>query len=475
MDWASNLFVGLFLTDCTGMIFFLVSILFRRLADKDAVFLRFLTKATMCAYLLPFVYIVLYMTNVNRFDANAVNLFYSTPAIMKICAALGLIWAGLFLVLLVYKLYRRYLWTKICRGNIPEEDERIAAIFNETCARLGIKEGKVALCRNDSVHVPCITYYHGYVVILPLVRYTEKQAGVIFYHELCHYLNGDLHLKTAGCIIALLHVFNPLVHILMRQTDLLCERCCDRAACDRGAGSFTPKEYFQIILRSLVSEYKADRYQLFALSDDKTNYERRVEYMLGYHRNGGLRRKTALILAACFLCGSSLTALAAGDGMTGAYQGLADDSSFRTTDNRYDVGVYDALDADAKVLPEFSEAYDLDPAKVTMVPEPIDPCTKIKEVSWTVPAGETVVSWGFVQHAGDEVLIVVTTGTDEDDEDDIEYQMGIKDPDAIMRYVEGTGRLDHTFKIDKNGTHYFFVTNVDETRDIHIHAYIFRD
>ena len=459
------------------MIFFLVSILFRRLADKDAVFLRFLTKATMCAYLLPFVYIVLYLTKVVKADSNAdeLNLFYGTTSIFEAGRVLGLIWAGLFLILLIHKLYRRYLWTRICRGNIPEEDERIAAIFADVCATLGIKEGKVALCRNDSVHVPCITYYHGYVVILPLARYTEKQASVIFYHELCHYLNGDIHLKTAGCIIALLHVFNPLVHILMRQTDLLCERCCDRAACDKGAGSFSPKEYFQIILRSLVSEYKADRYQLFALSDDKTNYERRVEYMLGYHRNGGLRRKTALILAACFLCGSSLTALAAGDGMTGAYREMADDSSFRTTDNRYDAGEYDAPDTDMEVLQEFSEAYKLDPAKVTMVPEPIDPCSKIKEVSWRVEPGETLMSWGFVQYAGDEVLIVVTTGTDEEDEDDIEYQMGIKDPDTIMRYVEGTGRLDHTFKIDKNGTHYFFVTNVDETRDIHIHAYIFRD
>lgn len=457
------------------MIFFLVSILFRKLVGKDAVFLRFLTKATMCAYLLPFVYIVLYLTNINRINARDVYLLYSTPAIMKICAALGLIWAGLFLILLIHKLYRRYLWTRICRGNIPEEDERIAAIFNETCARLGIKEGKVALCRNDSVHVPCITYYRGYVVILPLVRYTEKQAGVIFYHELCHYLNGDLHLKTAGCVIALLHVFNPLVHILMRQTDLLCERCCDRAACDKGAGSFTPKEYFQIILRSLVSDHKADRYQLFALSDDKTNYERRVEYMLGYHRNGGLRRKTALILAACFLCGSSLTALAAGDGMTGAYQEMADDSSSKTTDNGYDAEAYDAVGADLEVLQEFSEAYDLDPAKVTVVQEPIDPCSKIKEANWTVPAGETVVSWGFVQHIGDLVHIVVTTGTDEDEEDDIEYQMGIQDPEALMRYVEGMGSLNHTFKIDKNGTHYFFVTNLDETRDIHIHAYIIRD
>ena len=213
MDWASNLFVGLFLTDCTGMIFFLVSILFRKLADKDAVFLRFLTKATMCAYLLPFVYIVLYLTKVVTADANAdgLNLFYGTPSIFEAGRVLGVIWAGLFLILLIHKLYRRYLWTKICRGNIPEEDERIAAIFADVCATLGIKEGKVALCRNDSVHVPCITYYRGYVVILPLARYTEKQANVIFYHELCHYLNRDLHLKTAGCIIALLHVFNPLM------------------------------------------------------------------------------------------------------------------------------------------------------------------------------------------------------------------------------------------------------------------------
>ena len=458
--------------DLTGTVFFLAGSVLRRFADRDAVFLRFLTKATLFAYLVPYIYIVLYLTKWIRMDAgiDSFSLFHITPMLLTVYEVLGCLWLGIFLVLLTERLYRRYQWARLCRGNIPEEDREIAGIFSEICTELGIREGRVALSRNDSVRVPCITYYHGYVVILPLVRYTPQEARVIFYHELCHYLNKDLSLKTVGCIAALLHAFNPAVHILMRQMDLLCERCCDRAACERGSGRFTGKEYFKIIMRSLVSDHKTDKYQLFALADDMTDYERRVEYMLGYHKNGGLRRGTALALAVCFVAGSSMTALAAGDGMTGVYAGLTDESSARTTDVTYEDGAINVAEADDPVLEEHSRQYDLDPEKVTVMEEEIVPYSKIKQIHWKVPAGETVVSTEFWQSPGDIVTIVV-----EPDRDDIEYEMGIQDPTALMRYVEGTGRLTHDFLIDRTGLHAFYITNRSETEPLVMDAYIIRD
>ena len=49
----------------------------------------------------------------------------------------------------------------------------IMQVFEEICAELGVS-GKVSQCRNDSVKIPCITHCHGFVVILPLVKYTKK-------------------------------------------------------------------------------------------------------------------------------------------------------------------------------------------------------------------------------------------------------------------------------------------------------------
>lgn len=482
MNWASNLasnlFVLLLMLDMTGTIFFLVGSMFRKFIKNDVVFLRFLTVTTLCAYLVPFVYVILHLTQrfrSIRFKSNY-NLFYNTPLILELEAVLGCIWIVLFLVLLIYRLYRRYRWVQICRGNIPEEDDKVMQVFAQTCAGLGI-DGKVSLCRNDSIDTPCITRYHGYIVMLPLVRYTEEEARIIFYHELCHYLNGDLYLKATGCIAALLHVFNPAVHILMKRLDLICEQCCDRAACKKGKEIFTKQEYFRIILKSVLSDGKNDRYQLFALADDKSNYERRVEYMFGYHVNGGLKKSSAVVLAACFLFGSSITSLAAGDGLTDGYQDLVNETSDWST---YAAGGTDSMDVidamddvtDEEAIEILAKALGLDPEKVIIMDDGIELYSDDNEpwhISWTIDPEYTYLSSGFKQVVGDVVNVIVY-GTPEEQE----YRMGVMDPKMTMWYVEGSGKLWMDYLVEIKGRHYFFVNNRSETDYLDVEAYIFR-
>lgn len=467
MDWASNLFVVLLLLDMTGTIFFLLGRVVVLKAKYDVVFLRFLTEATLFAYLVPFVIVVLYLGRriTMLYTDSDIDLFYGTPLTQQLTAVLGCAWIGMFLILLLHRLHRRHVWTGVCKGNIPEEDENIIRVFEDVCAGFEIG-GEVSLCRNDSVNVPCITYYHGYIVILPLKRYTEKEAEIIFYHELCHYLHRDIHLKTIGCIAALLHAFNPLVHGLMKELDMLCERYCDRAACKKGEDRFTMKEYFQVIFDSLVDDDKQNRYQLFALAENKSDCERRVEYMKDYREHGGLKKGTAMVLAACFLLGSSVTALAAGDGVTDGYMDLADSTKVRSTDEGYaDIMTIDEKD---EILQEFAKEYNLDPEKVVFMDD-VEPYSDMREISWHIDPGWTYVSIGFNQQVGDEVVIVVY-GTP----DDLEYEMGIKDPKALMRYVTGSGMVHHDFLIDRKGRHYFYVYNPSETEQLAVEAYIFR-
>ena len=461
MDWASNLFIVLLITDITGTIFFTIGQLFRRQADKDVAFLRFLTDATVIAFLIPFVYVILYLNkriSIIKIESG-INMFYGTPLMLELTAVLGWVWTGMFLTLLAYRLYRVVRWRMVCRGNIPEEDPTVFKVFSEICSTFGIN-GKVSLCRNDSVDVPCITYYHGTVVILPLVKYTEKEAEVVICHELCHYLNGDLRLKTISCIAALLHVFNPVVHIMLRQIDMLCERGCDRAACKKGKDMFTKKEYFQVILNSLVSDGRKNRYQLFALADDRSSYERRVEYMVNYHVKGGLKKGTAIVLAIGFLMGSSITSFAAGGEVTDAYKGLADATKIMTevTERVETVSVTEVANMTAK-------AYDLDPDSVVIMEDEVAPQSLDEpwHITWTIPPGDTYMSSGFRQYVGDWILVEVN-GTPED----VPYETGIKDPKAIMWYTEGEGTTNFAFLVDIKGRHYFFVTNKSETEELHV-------
>lgn len=463
MDWVSNLFIALLLMNVTGTLFFLIGTFFRKIWFKnDARLLRLVVIATLCAYTIPFVYIFLYMSKrvVEIVDIESdVNLFYNTPVTIRLFTILGAVWIGAFLILLGYRLCRYLKWRNVCRGNIPEEDEVIQRRFLEICDKLGIT-GKVSLYRNDSIDVPCMTYSHGPVVILPLVKYTEQEADVILYHELCHYLEKDMFLKSWGILVALLHGMNPIAHILLKQMDLICEECCDRMVCEKASEDYTDQEYFGTIL-TLLTEGRRERYQLFALVDTESNYERRVRFMSEYRNHGCMKKGAALVLSACFLLGSSMTALAAGNELTNVYVDVAD----TTSDKASDLSI---SDADYKVMEEICRAYDLDPAKVVMIgDDSIEPYGLSFNVVWHVPADRTYMTSGFTKSEGSQVAIAVTA-----EPDTITYQTGIKDPNQLMRYVEGEGVISHTFDIEINGRYYFFVTNLSETEELYIEAFV---
>lgn len=474
MDWMSNLFLILFLTSITGTIFYLVGMIFRRVWFRDDVrLLRNQMRITQWAFLIPFVYIVLYVRARGgiRISDSSINLFYNTSVMRRMYAILGCVWVVLFLLLLVYKLYVRFRWMRVFRGNIPEEDAATEELFREICKRLGV-EGKVSLYRNDSVEMPCITYSHGFAVVLPLKRYTEKETAVILYHELCHYLNGDIYLKTVSCIVSLLHVFNPAAHILLKQLSLVCEECCDRMACEKGAEMFSRKEYFLMILNALAEEDRRERYDLFLLADTIGDYERRVQSMRKYCADGSLKKGTAVLLTACFLLGSSITALAAGDGVTEAYGAAAK----ATTDwveedgNAVESMAVSTAMSDEEVLEEFARTYDLDPEDVIMMGEDdIETIGNFITLEGDVEPGKTLMTSGFNKEIGDTV-IATTSGSPSD----IKYRMGIKDPNELMRYVEGSGYFSHEFSITIKGRYYFFVTNLNDSSKLHIKATVMK-
>lgn len=398
---------------------------------------------------------------------NSINLFYGTPLTLDLNVVLGCVWLVGFIVLLVPKLRERYRLTVRCRGNIPEDDENVLRIFEDICDELGIA-GKVCLCRNDLMNVACFTYHHGPVVILPFEKYTDKELEIIFCHELCHYLNKDIYLKTVGCIAALLHVFNPAVHILMKDMGMLCEIYCDRAASKKGANRFTTQEYFQTLLNLRVDSDTRDRYQLLAMADSKSDSERRTEYMKHYLESGGMKKGIAVALAACFLLGSSITSLAAGDGVAEAYGKLTEYTSDENTYAKF-MDITDVTDEEAVQI--LCAEYDLDPDKVVMTDDGMDLMSNsgLVQITWTVPKDTTYMSIGFKQEIGDELAVFVY-GTP----DDITYKMGIKDPKAKMWYVEGSNVVEMRYYVEIKGRHYFYVTNPSEEEELHIDAYILR-
>ena len=255
--------------------------------------------------------------------------------------------------------------------------------------------------------------------------------------------------------------------------NLACEEYCDSVACRRGDEFFTDKEYYGMILDELKEDRKRERYNLLAFAETRSDYERRVECMSNNRLHGNIKKGTAVLLSACFLMGSSITALAVGDGVTVAYRAVAD-----VTDNRVEEAVdiegsvetADTL-SEEEIIEEFARAYDLDPDDVVMMGDDnIETIGDTIVINWPgIPAGVTYMSSGFSQVEGDTATVTVVGSPS-----DIKYQMGLKDPHQVMRYVEGSGTLQHDFSIKIKGRHYFFVTNRDSSRVLDAKATIIR-
>lgn len=69
----------------------------------------------------------------------------------------------------------------------------------------------------------------------------------------------------------------------------------------------------------------------------------------------------------------------------------------------------------------------------------------------------------FSEDIGDMI-----TATTMSDANDINYRMGIKDSNGLIRYVEGAGSIKYDFVITLQGEYSFFVTNLDGSRDLQI-------
>ena len=180
-------------------------------------------------------------------------------------------------------------------------------------------------------------------------------------------------------------------------------------------------------------------------------------------QNGGLKKGTALVLATCFLLGSSITSMAAGNGITDAYLQVAEQ-----TDERNDDVAIDEVDRQAML--ELARQYDLDPDTITMVGEDgIELIGNVVNFAWRIPAGRTYMSTGFNRVEGDTVMLAGVANPD-----DITIQFGIRDPEYLMRYKEDTGKFSHEFEIKIDGRYYFFVTNMDEEREVEVEGALYK-
>lgn len=185
--------------------------------------------------------------------------------------------------------------------------------------------------------------------------------------------------------------------------------------------------------------------------------------MSEYRMSGGMKKSASLVLATCFLLGSSFTSLAVGAKMTSVYEGYAEATSVQTS-----IDDIDAVNREA--MNELARLYNLDPNDIVMMDDVnMNSRGRTIDIEWNVKEGKTYMSTGFLVDEGIDI-----TGRVVADPTDITFRTGIKDMDNIMNYAEGSDVVDFVYTAPVDGRYYFFVINPSETEKLYINAFIYK-
>lgn len=181
-----------------------------------------------------------------------------------------------------------------------------------------------------------------------------------------------------------------------------------------------------------------------------------------YRKKGGFRKGGTIILTVAFLLGSSFSSLAAGAELANAYEGYAHETKVRTSlGSNID-------EIDLAAIEDLAMKYNIDPEDIVIMDDVnMNVRGRTITLNWNVLAGKTFMTSGFSEDVGDEVEAwVVATPADRT------FETGLKDPDNIMHYAEGSDTIYFKYEIEDEGRYYFYVYNPSETEDLGVDALI---
>ena len=80
---------------------------------------------------------------------------------------------------------------------------------------------------SSRTNTPLLIGFLKPVIVLPSMKFSQKELDLILSHELTHFRRKDVWLKFIVLLVNAAHWFNPAAYILNRQINTLCELACD--------------------------------------------------------------------------------------------------------------------------------------------------------------------------------------------------------------------------------------------------------
>ena len=165
------------------------------------------------------------------------------------------------------------------------------------CCELGITE-HIPVYTVPVIQTPMLTGILHPCILLPEQEFDPAELRLILKHELCHYRRGDLFCKLLWIGCRVIHWFNPLMPLLMQQTEQDCELACDEAVMQNETAE-SANIYCRSILHAAMrrSGLHSDLTVATSFSGSKEMLKARLQAIL----SGGRKRRFLFIAAAAVI------------------------------------------------------------------------------------------------------------------------------------------------------------------------------
>ena len=205
----------------------------------------------------------------------------------------------------------RCLWTYRRFARMVRRAARTPSREAADLLRLMDPSGRAELAVSGAVSTPMVLGVVRPVIVLPDRAAAPGQLEDILAHELTHIRRRDLLYKRFTVAVTALHWFNPLMILLRRELDRLCELSCDEAVIRR----LTParrRRYGETLLAMAAEPPVRGGWMRATLSEGKARLRERL-VAIGRYRRGGpaavlLTLALAAALGGCALIGGGTRA-----------------------------------------------------------------------------------------------------------------------------------------------------------------------
>lgn len=229
---------------------------------------------------------------------------YPIAGIVPVGKCLLLVWgagAALRFTWIVFDWIRQRKFLK--KAEPLKTDEWPGSLFCEVAEDLGYQGPfHLAVASNTSS-----AYQAGYFrpcILLPaqVDLFTDADIRNMFRHELCHFLGGDLWIKTGLQIASCILWWNPVMPMVRKSVEQLLELRCDRKVCKRLSEDMqlTYMETLMKLVKLGSLEY-SQIYVNYLGSENDKNIMQRFQALLRENPRSSTKIRTALCLALCLM------------------------------------------------------------------------------------------------------------------------------------------------------------------------------